>query len=132
VAIGRSGFTLIEVIVVITVLGILAGLAIPRYIGLQRETADGAARAVAGAITSGSALNYGVYVAAGNSGTHVTNGTDCAALLAFLDGPLDVGLSVVGTDLAGCSGAGTFSGSCSVQHGQGTAGGFQVFAVCTN
>jgi MSHA pilin protein MshA len=128
----RQGFTLVEVVVVITVLSILAAVAVPRYISLQRQTADGAAMAVAGAITSGTAMNFGRHAAGGNSGVQVTDGLACAALPSLTIEGLDAGLSMAGTALAGCAGPGTVSTSCTVQHAQGTTGGFRVLAVCTN
>ncbi len=54
----QSGFTIIELIVIIVVIGILAGLAIPRYMDLRRRASDGVARGVLGALRSQNTLMF--------------------------------------------------------------------------
>lgn len=53
----QSGFTLIELIAVIVILGILAATAVPRFISLQDDASFAAMQGVAGAIASASDLN---------------------------------------------------------------------------
>jgi prepilin-type N-terminal cleavage/methylation domain-containing protein len=45
----ERGFTLIEIIMVIVLLGIIAAIAIPKYIDLREEAADATASGIVGA-----------------------------------------------------------------------------------
>ena len=61
----KKGFTLIELVMVIVILGILAAVAIPRYFNLQTQAQQSAEDGVVGAVRAGIATYYANQCATG-------------------------------------------------------------------
>ena len=69
----QRGFTLIELVVVITILGILAAFAVPRFASLEGQARVAATQALAGSVRSGASLAHALWLAQGDpSSTSVT------------------------------------------------------------
>lgn len=62
-----KGFTLIELIIVIVIIGILAGIAIPRFINQTTKARVAALSGLQGAINAVTGLAQAEYIAEGNS-----------------------------------------------------------------
>ena len=83
----QSGFTLIELIAVLVILGIIASVAVPKFINLTDEAQQVATNAVAKTIESASSMNHAVDIAveAGISTDAIIvidNCSDASSLLA--------------------------------------------------
>jgi MSHA pilin protein MshA len=63
----QQGFTLVELVVVLVVLGILAAVAIPKYVSYTTEARTAAMNGLAGALRSSVMLVQSRYVAVGNT-----------------------------------------------------------------
>ena len=62
----EGGFTLIELVVVITILGILAAFAVPRFASLEGQARLAATQALAGSVRSGASLAHALWLAQGD------------------------------------------------------------------
>lgn len=92
----QTGFTLIELITVIVILGALAVIALPKYIDLQDEAEQAATEGVAGSLAAASATNMAAALAGDSAAVSVDNCDDVSSLLSSGGLPSDYTVTASG------------------------------------
>jgi MSHA pilin protein MshA len=81
----QAGFTLIELIMVIVILGVLAAFALPRFADLGSEARTSSIKGLSGAIKAAANIAHAQQLADGGSGTDSVNleGTDITMVAGY-------------------------------------------------
>lgn len=96
----QRGFTLIELVMVIVILGVLAAVAIPKFVDLKSDASAAALQGVVGGINSASAVNYAAKSASSTKGQTTTGLTCSTAATAIMQGGIPSGYTLPATVLA--------------------------------
>ncbi|WIM05200.1 MAG: type II secretion system GspH family protein [Candidatus Nitricoxidivorans perseverans] len=77
----QTGFTLIELVIVIIVLSVLAAVALPRFVDIKGDAVKAAVDATAGAVASAAVLNYSRYQQSTGAATALNVDNACSTLI---------------------------------------------------
>lgn len=131
----QSGFTLVELVLVIVILGILAAAALPRFSDLSTQARVAALSGLAGSIRSAASIARATQLARGVA-SNATMTVEGASVTLSNGYPTTATIDDMLTDFSGFSfnGAGTFTltTNCTVAYAASVAGAFPVITVTSS
>ena len=105
-----NGFTLVELVVVVAVVGVLAAVAAPKLLGVGESARKAQLDSIAGALSAAAAGNYSKRQAQGNDAADTQAVANCAATATLLD----IDVDTASYTIAGGSIANAVSGECTI------------------
>ncbi|MBP6103852.1 MAG: type II secretion system protein [Gammaproteobacteria bacterium] len=97
-----TGFTMIELVMVIVIIGILAAAALPRFANLSGQAQIAANQGTAGALRSAVGIAHAAWIAAGASSSASTVTLDAQGVALNSTGWPDGGANGVNPDASQC------------------------------
>ena len=105
----QRGFTLIELVVVIIILGILAAFAVPRFMGLDQQARIASVNSLVGTLESASAMAHGVWLAQGSPAAAITIDNQSITFTNGYPNAASIGLLLASGTVTANGLAGTFN-----------------------